>query len=739
MVTLSAVTLLANGLTISLALGFLIITLWHDARKELNQFFAVFLFMVTLWNIGSLLVQVALLLSEVNPLIVSLAVSVMSFGFTGASVAIYILTTILAGVRIRRLKTLAFGILILVVMYQVFLIVIKTTPIDDNVNQVFTQKLHPLFIIFYMFFDGITLYMLWHYRRRIRSRGLRTGITLFLVGQSLTFINPDLIVASFSTTVSSIGALISCFAILQQEIITPLTERSSQVETMHRVSLAITSQISLDTVLKEIATQAAGWLNADGVGIFLVKEYKIVLETVYGLPHQLIYTEVMFGKGVSGTVAQSHQSIFLENYGRDWKGIEDFPLARETFGSVICVPLDYGGSTIGVLLVVSGRQGRLFGVEDVYLLELLGSQAAVAIAHSRLFTEQKALTSEVETAHSQLETVLTSTENPVLAINRQFKLIFANPAAQKLFSIPPDFQDSLVIDMLPHEAFPLNRQEVLQGLRRKSGYAYEVSLNDKVYLCHLAILGRPRIAGWVAVLNDVTQLKELDRMKSEMVRMASHDLKNPLMGAMAYLDLLNEDLEDNPNPEVHEALMVVERQLGRMNRIIRGVLDLERLKTITPVTELCDPSRIVKNCVDELTYLIEDKHVKLEVRVEENLLDFWCDRDQFERALVNLIENAVKFTLVEGWVRIAVYQSNSDLIFEVRDNGVGIPLELQVKVFERFFRGRQKGIEHVSGSGLGLSLVKTIVENHHGRLWLESEENSGTAFFISIPDISYSH
>jgi signal transduction histidine kinase len=244
----------------------------------------------------------------------------------------------------------------------------------------------------------------------------------------------------------------------------------------------------------------------------------------------------------------------------------------------------------------------------------------------------------------------------------------------------------------------------------------------------------------VAVLNDITQLKELDRLKSEMVRWASHDLKNPLTAAMLYIDLLKEELAVHGNADVEHSLVTIEKQLERMNRIIRGILDLERLKTMTTANELCHPTKIIQNAIDEMRELAVDRQICLEVSIDSDVPDFLGDSQQFERALINLIENAIKFTPAgKHTVWIAARSKGDQIIFQVKDEGIGIPETLQDQVFDRFFRGQQKGqvgAEHVSGSGLGLSLVKTIVENHHGKVWLESRVGAGTTFYVALPQAS---
>jgi signal transduction histidine kinase len=237
-------------------------------------------------------------------------------------------------------------------------------------------------------------------------------------------------------------------------------------------------------------------------------------------------------------------------------------------------------------------------------------------------------------------------------------------------------------------------------------------------------------------LNDVTQLKELDRLKSEMVRMTSHDLKNPLQAAMANLELLEEDLADYKDAEVQTSILAIHKQLIRMNRIIGGILDLERLKSGTLAMVLCHPRQLVENTFDEMQHLAQEKQIQLQSVLPEVLPYFLADPGQFERALTNLVENAIKFTPSGGQIIVRVHATDGNVIFEVEDNGIGVPSTLQSQVFDRFVRGAQrgqKGADHISGSGLGLSIVKTIVESHQGQVWLKSEEGLGTTFYISVP------
>jgi signal transduction histidine kinase len=634
---IDSVSILINGITLALAFGLLLIVLWHDARKPLHRYFAIFLFMVLFWNAGALLTQAGLLIGLDEPLL-RVAVGAMELGFSGASVGAFALTTVLVRAQTRSFSGLLFLALLIVLGYRLLVSLSLPAVSADILNGgvAFNFQTQPLLLLFYLIFDGGTLYLIWRHRRKVRTPQIITGLSIFVIGQGISFLNPALQSFALSTVVSALASLLISFAVLKQDIINPLAERLSQVEAIHRVSLAITTQIALDEVLNQIAVQAAKWLSAEAVGIWLYNEGRLELSTVHNLPEQFLHRNLALGQGVSGTVALSRQSMHLEDYRRDWRGVPDLPVARETFGSVIAAPLTYRGDVIGALLVIAARDGRLFDKEDVYLLELLGAQAAVAIANSHLFAEQRALAQQVEASRSQLE-------------------------------------------------------------------------------------------------KDVVKLRELDRMKNEMVRMTSHDLKNPLQAAMINLDLLRDTLEGREEAEAAQSINVIDRQLERMNRIIRGILDLERARTGTLKLETIAAARLVEEAADELRHITAERRIDFVVAVADDAPDIYCDVEQMKRVLVNLLENAFKFTPDQGRVRLTAAREGERLRFMVQDSGVGIPENAQANIFERFFRVNQAGTEHVSGSGLGLSLVKTVVEQHGGQVWFISREKVGTTFFVELP------
>lgn len=239
----------------------------------------------------------------------------------------------------------------------------------------------------------------------------------------------------------------------------------------------------------------------------------------------------------------------------------------------------------------------------------------------------------------------------------------------------------------------------------------------------------------VAIINSrlFEQQQELDRMKNQMIRMTSHDLKNPLFSAMSHIELLQEDGVGVLTDQMQEDVQTTWLQLTRMERIIRGILDYERVQSGTPRYEEYSLQDLLRVAVAELSTYAKRQGVELSSTVDDTLPLIVGDRQYIMQAMANLIENAIKFTHRGGSVTISAERVDDTIILHVADTGVGIPDDAQTRIFERFFRANHPGMEPVSGTGLGLSLVKAVTDAHGGRIWLESKVGVGTTFHLALP------
>jgi len=226
--------------------------------------------------------------------------------------------------------------------------------------------------------------------------------------------------------------------------------------------------------------------------------------------------------------------------------------------------------------------------------------------------------------------------------------------------------------------------------------------------------------------------QELDRLKNQMIRMTSHDLKNPLFAAMSHVELLQEEGKDILTPEMLADVDTTWTQLQRMNRIISGILDMERIQSGTPTYEEFAIEDMIGIAVAELRHQAAAHTILLETELPVNLPALFGDRHYLIQAVANLVENAIKYTPDHGTIRVSAEQIEDHVVLHIADNGVGIPPDAQARIFERFYRAHPH-MEQVSGTGLGLSLVKAVTDAHGGRVWLDSQVGQGTTFHIALP------
>jgi two-component system sensor histidine kinase/response regulator len=230
------------------------------------------------------------------------------------------------------------------------------------------------------------------------------------------------------------------------------------------------------------------------------------------------------------------------------------------------------------------------------------------------------------------------------------------------------------------------------------------------------------------------QLSRLNQKKDNLVRMVSHDIKNPLTGIIGLVKLMRESDKISPE-EQKQMLSVVEDSGSNLLSMVSEVLDRESKKA---EPETLDHSKVVISELLERVVSMNKakslvKEVSLNYSVHPKKLDAVIDQNKIEIAINNLVSNALKFTPTKGKVTVKAKQQKEDLIFEIRDTGIGIPKKLQEDLFKDSAKVSRTGTSGEGGTGLGLDIVQLYVELHGGEVWVESELDKGTRFYIKIP------
>jgi signal transduction histidine kinase len=241
--------------------------------------------------------------------------------------------------------------------------------------------------------------------------------------------------------------------------------------------------------------------------------------------------------------------------------------------------------------------------------------------------------------------------------------------------------------------------------------------------------------GVVCILRDITQLKEIDRVKSQFVSMVAHELRAPLSAISNYLaTYLSGSAGDNP--EFNRQML--QRSRERANSLLHLVEDLLQIsrmeaQKVSQKKELLHLSKIIKNTVELLTSQANERHIKIEMKMPSSCPTIEADHGEMEQLFTNLISNAIKYNREHGKIEIICQPNDNFFNIKIKDTGIGIAKEHLPHIFDDFFRISREETRYITGTGLGLSIVKRIVDSNLGRINAESELNKGTTFTVRFP------
>jgi PAS domain S-box-containing protein len=245
-----------------------------------------------------------------------------------------------------------------------------------------------------------------------------------------------------------------------------------------------------------------------------------------------------------------------------------------------------------------------------------------------------------------------------------------------------------------------------------------------------------RPVGAVQVFRDVTLENEVDRMKSEFISLASHQLRTPLSTIQTYAHMLDDDYMGETNADQQRALHTIIAATNTMNELIAMLLNIARIESgsIAINSKRLDVNAIIEDIVKQLQHTAHSKNVALAFHPLQQPVLLVADHLIVKEILLNLLGNAIKYTPSDGKVTISVQQRNNDVLFTIQDNGIGIPKQSQDKIFGKFFRAYNVVRQETTGTGLGLYVVKGLVSTLNGTVWFKSEEGEGTVFYVALPN-----
>jgi len=233
-------------------------------------------------------------------------------------------------------------------------------------------------------------------------------------------------------------------------------------------------------------------------------------------------------------------------------------------------------------------------------------------------------------------------------------------------------------------------------------------------------------------MQDITHLKDLERLKNEFVSTVSHDLRSPLTSIRGFVDLI--EMAGALNEKQQEFASKIRKGVTDITELITDLLDLGRIETGADFKcEPLDLGEVIKESVDTLRGHVASKKHQLEVYMPANLSPVFGNRLRLGQVVKNLLSNAVKYTPPNGQIRLWSEEQDSQILVHVNDTGIGMSAQDQRQLFQKFYRIKTPETDDIPGTGLGLVITKSIVEKHGGRIWVDSERGKGSTFTFLLP------
>ena len=445
-------------------------------------------------------------------------------------------------------------------------------------------------------------------------------------------------------------------------------------------------------------------------------------------------------QGVSGQVFREGRPIITDDALSDPRTVKE-NVALLNMRNALTVPLlverkDAEGKVveknhIGVFHVFNKRGNRRFTEEDVTLLTALARSAAAVVSSARLYIE-------VADEKRDLEATLPGMLSGVLVVGGDARIRLMNSAAKHIFGVPgEDGTGKPLAQVVRNEDVQQLVRTCLQGRSEAMAELSIFNPEERIYQVQTSLLHGDNgdVSGVVATFNDITEIRGVERMKSEFVSTVSHELRTPLTSIKGFIRTLLDDADGYYDREMQmEFYRIIDSECDRLVRLISDLLNLSRIETgraldlvLTDVELSTTIERVVGS---QRSYT--DRH-EFKVVVPEDLPDIVADQDKIEQVLTNLLSNAVKYSPEGGTITVHARSMNDHVAVSVADEGIGIPEEQIGKLFTRFHRVDSRDTRRQYGTGIGLYLVKHLVEAHEGEVKVESEVGAGSTFTFILP------
>lgn len=518
-------------------------------------------------------------------------------------------------------------------------------------------------------------------------------------------------------------------AILYEE-----SQRRARVMTALAESASIiTGSLNLDEVLQRILSQISDALRVEVVSLALVDPQKEMLTfqaSSVGTETSLIGNQVKLGEDLAGRVAKDGQGQIIPDTSKDDRFSLEYERNIELeIRAIACAPLKSRGQVIGILEAINPIEGR-FDPDALEVLTGIGSLAGSAIDHARLFEQLQATHQRYhELFQDSIDSILISDwHGNILEVNRQAELFtgfdetsLLTQSIDQLLAIDKEKTRTDISNLVPGDTITYESKLSTRQGKQIPVYVYTrtVIVDDGTRL------------QWL--IRDMSERQKIDRLREDLISMVYHDLRSPLANVVSSLDVFNAMLPQDGDPAYRSLLNIALRSTERIQRLTNSLLDMSRLESGQPVVNLfsTSPLLLAVDAVEAVSPVAETKNQIIKLTVPPDTPPVLVDGDMIRRVLINLLENAVKYSPPGGEITLGADIEDDVARIWVQDTGSGILTLDQEQIFDKYTRLNPKGSQ--KGFGLGLAYCRLAIEGHGGQIWVESEPGEGSRFSFTLP------
>jgi PAS domain S-box-containing protein len=448
-------------------------------------------------------------------------------------------------------------------------------------------------------------------------------------------------------------------------------------------------------------------------------------------PHTVSQMQDVATSGLAGWVIANKRSALISNTQEDERWLkrpgeaEDANSAR----SALCVPLMARNKIVGVLTIVHPHI-NFFTEEQLKLQQAIADLAGIAVRNAQLYAD-------VETAGKRYYDLFDDSIDPIFITTLKGRIIEANRQAVGVTGIEkPDLVKTSIIEL--HDLQPNKTGTELQLIKDGAPLTYESQLKCsdctiipvEVHVSTVRISGSPHLQ-WI--FRDISERKYMEELREDLSAMIYHDLRSPLANILSSLEILRGLLPEEDANATVQLVDIAQRSSERLQRLISSLLDLHHLESGQQIEEKkpVDLPLLINEAVEIITPTAVARHITVEQEILGTLPLIPAESEMLRRVLVNLLENAIKFSPQRTNVLIAAKQGSTFVTVWVEDRGPGIPPEHKERIFSKFIR--LKGDSAPKGHGLGLAFCRLAVQAHGGTIWVEDTPEGGSRFLFTLP------